>query len=150
MAGGLRPRTACTMSLAGIWWFGKPTGGRYGQPPGASKASLSRAICSPRYFPDEADYLASTRQADVEAALERLRAVIARRAETLSSGRLDSPGTAWRNSAMLVSREGEVRWYDKNTLSAVDWQDLVVGDELSGGLCVATRSAEAAAVGFRR
>jgi hypothetical protein len=36
----------------------------------------------------------------------------------------------WRNSAILISPAGEVRWYDKNTLNADDSRHFVAGSEL--------------------
>ena len=37
----------------------------------------------------------------------------------------------WRNSAVFVAPAGEVRWYDKNTISAVDSRHFVAGEQLS-------------------
>lgn len=82
------------------------------------------------YFPEEADYLASTAPADVEAALERLRGVVARQGCQALVGTARFAADGWRNSAILISHRGEVRWYDKNTLSAADSRHFVAGDEL--------------------
>jgi predicted amidohydrolase len=82
------------------------------------------------YFPGEPDYLADTGRADVEAAVEGLRAVVARQGChcLLGTARLAADG--WRNSAVLLSPGGEVRWYDKNVLGSLDARHFVAGDGL--------------------
>ena len=84
------------------------------------------------YFPDEPDYLAGTGRRDVEAALETLRAVVARQRCHCLVGTARFVADGWRNSAVLLSPGGEVRWYDKNVLNPVDSRHFGPGD----GLCV--------------
>ncbi len=83
------------------------------------------------YFPDETDYLAGTEPEDVEAALAGLRAVIARRRCHCLVGTARFIAGEWRNSAALISSAGEVRWYDKHTLSSLDSRHFAAGEELS-------------------
>ena len=82
------------------------------------------------YFPDEADYLANMGRGDVEAALERLRAVVARKGCHCLVGTARFVANEWRNSAALISPSREVRWYDKNTLTALDARHFAAGDRL--------------------
>lgn len=82
------------------------------------------------YFPHEADYLASSGGGEVEAALQGLRAVVAHRGCHCLVGTARLAADRWRNSAVLIPPHGEVRWYDKNTLSAVDGRHFAAGDHL--------------------
>jgi predicted amidohydrolase len=82
------------------------------------------------YFPDET-YLAATDWEDVEAALAGLRALVERRRCRCLVGTARFVAGRWRNSAALISPAGEVRWYDKHTLSSLDSRDFAAGDELS-------------------
>jgi predicted amidohydrolase len=82
------------------------------------------------YFPDETDYLAAIGPSDVEDALQGLQAVVARQGCHCVVGTARFVADGWRNSAVLISPASEVRWYDKNTLSALDSQHFVAGDQL--------------------
>jgi predicted amidohydrolase len=82
------------------------------------------------YFPDEEDYLANIGPADLERALEQLRAAVVRQGCHGVVGTARLVADEWRNSAVLMSPGGEVRWYDKNCLSAVDSRHFVAGDQL--------------------
>jgi predicted amidohydrolase len=82
------------------------------------------------YFPGELDYLADTGRADVEAAVEKLRAVVARQGCHCLLGTARFAADGWRNSAVLLSPGDEVRWYDKNVLGSLDSRHFVAGDEL--------------------
>jgi len=83
------------------------------------------------YFPDDTDYLAATAPSDVEGALEGLQAVVARQGCQCVVGTARFVADGWRNSAALISPESEFRWYDKNTLNALDSRHFVAGDQLS-------------------
>jgi predicted amidohydrolase len=82
------------------------------------------------YFPGERDYLADTGRENVEAALERLRAVVARQGCHCLVGTARFVVDEWRNSAVLLSPGGEVRRYDKNVLNPFDSRHFVASDEL--------------------
>jgi predicted amidohydrolase len=82
------------------------------------------------YFPGEPDFLAGTGWEDVEAALERLRAVVAAQGCHCLLGTARFAAGGWRNSAVLLSPGGEVRWYDKNVLNPLDSRHFVAGDGL--------------------
>lgn len=81
------------------------------------------------YFPEEDDYLASTGRADLEAALDGLRASVVRQRCHAIVGTARPVADGWRNSAALMSPDAELRWYDKKTLSAVDSRHFLAGDE---------------------
>jgi predicted amidohydrolase len=83
------------------------------------------------YFPDEADYLATIGHLDVEDALEELRAVVARQRCHCLVGMARYAADGWRNAAVIMSPEGEVGSYEKNTLSALDSRHFLAGDRLS-------------------
>jgi predicted amidohydrolase len=82
------------------------------------------------YFPGEPDYLADTGRAEVEVALERLRAVVARRGCHCLLGTARFVADGWRNSAVLLSPGSEVRCYDKNVLNPLDSRRFVAGHGL--------------------
>jgi predicted amidohydrolase len=83
------------------------------------------------YFPDEADYLATMGHPDIEDALEELRAVVARQRCHCLVGMARYAADGWRNAAVIMSPEGEVGSYEKNTLSALDSRHFLAGDRLS-------------------
>jgi predicted amidohydrolase len=82
------------------------------------------------YFPDETNYLAATERSDVEDAIEGLQAVVARQGCHCVVGSARFVADGWRNSAVLISPASGVRWYDKNSLSALDSRHCVAGDQL--------------------
>jgi omega-amidase len=97
------------------------------------------------YFPSEDDYLAGTGALEVEAAVDGLRAIVARQRCHCVVGTARCVAERWRNAAALIAPGGEVRWYEKNTLTASDSRHFVPGDELSvfevDGVKVAVQSA---------
>lgn len=82
------------------------------------------------YFPGGADYLAKVEPAEAQAAIEGLHAVVARRRCHALVGTARFVSGAWRNSAVLLSHGGEVRWYDKNVLNPLDSRHFGAGDGL--------------------
>ena len=83
------------------------------------------------YFPGESDYLANVEPADVEDAIERLRAAVARQGCHCLVGTARFVAGGWRNSAVLLSPGGELQCYDKNGLNPLDSNHFVAGDGLS-------------------
>ena len=82
------------------------------------------------YFPGRPDYLAKVDPGEVRAAIEGLRAVVARRRCHALVGAARFVAGGWRNSAVLLSAGGDVRWYDKNVLNPLDSRHFVAGDGL--------------------
>jgi predicted amidohydrolase len=82
------------------------------------------------YFPGRPDCLAKVEPGEVQAAIERLRGVVGRQRCHALVGAARFVSAGWRNSAVLLSPGGEVRWYDKNALNPLDSRHFDAGDGL--------------------